>query len=129
MVRRIILYIDQNRMVFLDTDLCLGKPYYVALSEDLPEAIGTIRYYARTDEKTFQGLQVTRAQYDRVLSFIETKRPEELLCHAEAKLRKVKDFSFSLQRSRTLKTLCASTEKRSLDPWLLSRLLVQRMKR
>ncbi|KAF2179685.1 aldehyde dehydrogenase [Zopfia rhizophila CBS 207.26] len=41
-----------------------GKPYSVALSEDLPEAIGTIRYYSGWADKTFgQTISTTSAKF------------------------------------------------------------------
>ncbi|RDW64533.1 aldehyde dehydrogenase ALDH [Aspergillus mulundensis] len=45
---------EQNRELFATIDAWdNGKPYHVALSEDLVEAIGTIRYYSGWADKTF----------------------------------------------------------------------------
>ncbi|KAL4900429.1 hypothetical protein BDW74DRAFT_188277 [Aspergillus multicolor] len=45
---------EQNKELFATIDAWdNGKPYHVALSEDLVEAIGTIRYYSGWADKTF----------------------------------------------------------------------------
>lgn len=48
----------------IETDAAPGKPYSVALSEDLPEAIGTIRYYAGWADKTYgQTISTTHKKF------------------------------------------------------------------
>ncbi|KAA8641921.1 hypothetical protein EYZ11_011785 [Aspergillus tanneri] len=46
--------IEQNKELFASIDAWdNGKPYHVALNEDIPEAITTIRYYSGWADKTF----------------------------------------------------------------------------
>ncbi|RAL12673.1 aldehyde dehydrogenase ALDH [Aspergillus homomorphus CBS 101889] len=56
---------EQNRELFAAIDAWdNGKPYHVALNEDLTEAIGTIRYYSGWADKTFgQTISTTHQKF------------------------------------------------------------------
>ncbi|GES65881.1 aldehyde dehydrogenase [Aspergillus terreus] len=54
MMAKLANLIEENKELFASIDAWdNGKPYHVALEEDLPEAIGTIRYYSGWADKTF----------------------------------------------------------------------------
>ncbi|KAF9894025.1 hypothetical protein FE257_008997 [Aspergillus nanangensis] len=54
MMAKLAQLIDQNKELFASIDAWdNGKPYHVALNEDLPEAITTIQYYSGWADKTF----------------------------------------------------------------------------
>ncbi|KAL4887811.1 aldehyde dehydrogenase domain-containing protein [Aspergillus ambiguus] len=54
MMAKLANLIEENKELFATIDAWdNGKPYHVALEEDLPEAIGTIRYYSGWADKTF----------------------------------------------------------------------------
>ncbi|KAL5356575.1 aldehyde dehydrogenase domain-containing protein [Aspergillus floccosus] len=54
MMAKLANLIEENKELFASIDAWdNGKPYHVALEEDLPEAIGTIRYYSGWADKSF----------------------------------------------------------------------------
>ncbi|KAJ5569819.1 uncharacterized protein N7459_009249 [Penicillium hispanicum] len=54
LMSRLADLIEEHKEVLASIDAWdNGKPYHVALEEDLPEAIGTIRYYGGWADKTF----------------------------------------------------------------------------
>ncbi|KAL1861887.1 mitochondrial aldehyde dehydrogenase [Paecilomyces lecythidis] len=65
LMSRLADLIEEKKGLFATIDAWdNGKPYQVALNEDLPEAIGTIRYYSGWADKTFgQTISTTHAKF------------------------------------------------------------------
>ncbi|PSN75126.1 aldehyde dehydrogenase [Corynespora cassiicola Philippines] len=65
MMAKLADLIEKDKELFATIDAWdNGKPYSVALNDDLPEAIGTIRYYSGWADKTFgQTISTTPAKF------------------------------------------------------------------